>query len=85
MPDGRTPEQAISTLLTRNRELEVYYRAVTLGNTRIPDGLDGASQSLYADIRDNYSPEKTASCKPASEIASIEDLTKKIMDRIGQM
>lgn len=84
MPDGRTPEEAMGALILANRALEAYYKWVALGNARIPDGLEPSMQSLYENIRDNYSPEKTASCKADAGVDSMEDLMKKIMDRIWQ-
>lgn len=63
MTDGRTTKEALTMILMRHRALDSYYKEVALGNTRQPAGLESDMQALYDEIRDNYSPHATASCK----------------------
>lgn len=84
MENGETPEQAMQRILLINRNLESYYKNIALGNTRQPDIQSNEMKALYDEIRDNYSPHATASCKGDGEVGTLEDLMSKIQNRLGQ-
>ncbi len=84
MPDGRTIEEALKSILITHRDFESYYKNIALGNARQPDSQTDDMKVLYDEIRENYSPHATASCKGNNEVGNLEDIMQKIQTRLGQ-
>lgn len=77
--DGTTFENALTTILVKNKQVESYYRSVALGDPRNTDNIDTA---LATEIANNYSPEMTKNCKDTSNIS---DVAGKFLERIQKL
>jgi hypothetical protein len=77
---GISSKEALSDIIESHRELLGYYKSVATGNKVVSDA--GPMKALFDEILANYNPEITAKCKPDAWVSSIQDVMKKIQERL---
>lgn len=81
---GQSPRVALSNMLEAQRSLVAYYKAVVVGEKRIPTEAEGEMKAIFAEVLANYNQEVTATCKSDGSDATgkIQEKLKTIMKNI---
>lgn len=71
-------------MLEAQRSLVAYYKAVVVGEKRIPTEAEGEMKAIFAEVLANYNQEVTATCKSDGSDATgkIQEKLKTIMKNI---